>query len=83
MDTGELRRGSPALIAEILDAVIKRLRDPAVLTKIGASKSEVMKAFGQFCREGIVLRCILRLSPGKFVDYLVVCLATIGRGARH
>jgi hypothetical protein len=54
MDTGELRRGSPALIAEILDAVIKRLRDPAVLTKIGASKSEVMKAFGQFCREGIV-----------------------------
>jgi AcrR family transcriptional regulator len=54
MDTGELRGGSPALIAEILDAVIKRLRDPAVLTKIGASKSEVMKAFGQFCREGIV-----------------------------
>ncbi|AHK31864.1 hypothetical protein OPAG_05199 [Rhodococcus opacus PD630] len=54
MDTGELRSGSPALIAEIIDAVIKRLRDPEILAKIGASKSDVMKAFAQLCREGIV-----------------------------
>jgi AcrR family transcriptional regulator len=54
MESGAMRHGSPALVAEILDAVIKRLRDPEVLAKIGASKSDALKAFGEFCREGIV-----------------------------
>jgi AcrR family transcriptional regulator len=54
MESGEMRFGSPALIAEILDAVIKRLRDPEVLAKIGASRGDALKAFGKLCREGIV-----------------------------
>jgi AcrR family transcriptional regulator len=54
MESGAMRVGSPALIAEILDAVIKRLRDPETLAKIGASRSDALKAFGQLCREGIV-----------------------------
>jgi AcrR family transcriptional regulator len=54
MESGAMRHGSPALIADILDAVIKRLRDPEILAKIGASKSDALKAFGEFCREGIV-----------------------------
>jgi AcrR family transcriptional regulator len=54
MEAGEMRLGSPALMAEILDAVIKRLRDPEVLAKIGASRGDALKAFGKLCREGIV-----------------------------
>lgn len=54
MEGGSMRMGSPALIAEILDAVIKRLRDPEILEKIGATRSDALKAFGQLCRHGIV-----------------------------
>jgi AcrR family transcriptional regulator len=54
MELGTMRQGSPALLAEILDAVIRRLRDPETLSKIGATRSDALKAFGQLCREGIV-----------------------------
>jgi AcrR family transcriptional regulator len=54
MELGTMRAGSPALLAEILDAVIRRLRDPETLNKIGATRSDALKAFGQLCREGIV-----------------------------
>jgi AcrR family transcriptional regulator len=54
MDGGAMRSGSPALLAEIIDAVIKRLRDSETLARIGATRSEVLKTFGQLCREGLV-----------------------------
>jgi AcrR family transcriptional regulator len=54
MELGTMPQGSPALLAEILDAVIRRLRDPETLSKIGATRADALRAFGQVCREGIV-----------------------------
>jgi len=54
MELGTMPQGSPALLAEILDAVIGRLRDPETLSKIGATRADALRAFGRLCREGIV-----------------------------
>jgi AcrR family transcriptional regulator len=54
MEAGNMRKGSPALVAEIVDAVIKRLRDADTLAKVGATRADVLTAFAQLCREGLV-----------------------------
>jgi len=54
MEVGNMRKGSPALVAEIVDAVIKRLRDADTLAKVGATRADVLTAFAQLCREGLV-----------------------------
>jgi AcrR family transcriptional regulator len=54
MEAGTMRQGSAALMAEIVDAVIKRLRDAETLAKVGATRADVLTAFGRLCREGLV-----------------------------
>lgn len=53
MDRGEVTSGSPALWAEMLGAVIRHLRDPEVLDRIGVTRSEALELFGRFCRQGL------------------------------
>lgn len=53
MDCKEITHGTPALWAEILDAVITRIRDPEVLKKAGTSRSDALATFAHFCRAGL------------------------------
>lgn len=53
MERGEVTAGSPALWAEMLGAVIRHLRDPEVLDRVGASRSDALELFGRFCRRGL------------------------------
>jgi AcrR family transcriptional regulator len=54
MEAGTMRQGSAPLMAEIVDAVIKRLRDAETLATVGATRADVLTAFGQLCRQGLV-----------------------------
>ncbi|MER6173985.1 TetR/AcrR family transcriptional regulator [Streptosporangium sp. NPDC001681] len=53
MQRGEVTEGTPALWAEMLGAVIRRLRDPEVLDRVGASRGDALELFGHFCRRGL------------------------------
>ncbi|MEO3780969.1 TetR/AcrR family transcriptional regulator [Micromonospora sp. B11E3] len=50
---GEVTRGTPALWAEILGAVIRRLRDPDVLDRVGATRGDALELFGHLCQNGL------------------------------
>ncbi|MCQ8835953.1 hypothetical protein [Streptomyces malaysiensis] len=53
IDRGEVTRGTPALWAELLGVVIRGLRDPEVLDRLGASRDEALELFGHLCRRGL------------------------------
>ncbi|WP_405904100.1 TetR/AcrR family transcriptional regulator [Streptomyces sp. NBC_00656] len=51
--SGSIRAGHPTLLAEILDATLQRIRDPEVLTRTGASRSDALKALIDLLTHGL------------------------------
>jgi AcrR family transcriptional regulator len=54
IDAGIFHPFHPALIAEILDACVERIRRPAVLERAGVSSSEAIAEFSEFIRHGLM-----------------------------
>lgn len=51
--SGAFRRANPALIAQILDAALTRLRDPAVHEKAGVTRPEAFAELATLLRHGL------------------------------
>ena len=51
--SGAIRAGQPTLLAEILDAALQRVRDPEVLAKSGASRSDALKTLNDLLAHGL------------------------------